>query len=322
MGQFNEAVVALIEAFNRGIGIIKTHRRRRKAAKAHIGSGIEAEEERLSRSLKKGKTDIASAYARELAELGSQFTEGDESSSSSLAAILFRLNAGFVIIMDRFTRGKCSRKDYQNLVSLSDRSRVEAVRTFRKLSLRLSRSSKAKSSNKNSSKGRGKHGKAKARKPASVPRDELPAAVDPQEVAPVQPDTKSANSADTVTKTKRPRAGRKASSRSSKPLADDIKVPGTSTQDLKPSVSQPQREPHSHNTAEPAQHGRRHTSQRISFMSFASDSTKLGEIPERKWARNAEDSRRHSETAYPLSPWQDEHKPRFRFMHLFKKQSR
>lgn len=61
----------------------------------------------------------------------------------------------------------------------------------------------------------------------------------------------------------------------------------------------------------------------MSLMSFASDSTKLGEIPERKWTRVvAEDSTRLSGTAYPLSPWQEEQKPRSRFMRLFKKQPR
>lgn len=77
MSQFNEAVIALIEAYNRGISVIKTHRRRRKDDKARVGAEIEAAEVRLSKTLKKGKADVVSAYSHELADFGSKFTAGD-----------------------------------------------------------------------------------------------------------------------------------------------------------------------------------------------------------------------------------------------------
>lgn len=59
---------------------------------------------------------------------------------SSLASILFRLNAGLISIIDRFTRGDSTRSDYQTLVNLSNTSRIEAINTFEQLSSRLSRS--------------------------------------------------------------------------------------------------------------------------------------------------------------------------------------
>ena len=64
-------------------------------------------------------------------------------------------------------------------------------------------------------------------------------------------------------------------------------------------------------------------SNRISMMSFASDSTKIGEIPERKLPRplglNTEGENHLADTAFPLAPWTKPEKPRSRFMRLFRK---
>lgn len=56
-------------------------------------------------------------------------------------------------------------------------------------------------------------------------------------------------------------------------------------------------------------------------MSFASDSTKLGEIPERKWGRNADlDGGQFTITPYyPMEPYQEPEKPRSRLRRLFGK---
>jgi hypothetical protein len=59
------------------------------------------------------------------------------------------------------------------------------------------------------------------------------------------------------------------------------------------------------------------------MMSFASDSTKLGEIPERKIPRpamlNPENKDYLADTAFPLAPWTKPEKPRSRFMRLFRR---
>ena len=124
---------------------------------------------RLSHSLKKNRTDVKNAYGQDLARLGPSFAAGDgkcgsllesiyqppgighdsntdlryslAESHSSLSAILFRLNVGFVSVMERFTRGYSTREDYQALVNLSNSSRVQAISTFEQLSERLSPSS-------------------------------------------------------------------------------------------------------------------------------------------------------------------------------------
>jgi hypothetical protein len=59
---------------------------------------------------------------------------------------------------------------------------------------------------------------------------------------------------------------------------------------------------------------------RISIMSFASDSTKLGEIPERRGAAVHPDNQQYlTSTVFPLAPWKKPEKPRSRFMRLFGK---
>jgi hypothetical protein len=62
---------------------------------------------------------------------------------------------------------------------------------------------------------------------------------------------------------------------------------------------------------------------RKSIMSFASDSTKLGEIPERKWARpsmfDVGNSNFPITAFYPLEPYQQPEKQRSRFMRLFRR---
>jgi hypothetical protein len=55
---------------------------------------------------------------------------------------------------------------------------------------------------------------------------------------------------------------------------------------------------------------------RKSIMSFASDSTKLGEIPEHKWTRPGNFP---ITTYYPCEQYQEPEKPRSRFMRLFKR---
>ena len=62
---------------------------------------------------------------------------------------------------------------------------------------------------------------------------------------------------------------------------------------------------------------------RKSMMSFASDSTKIGEIPERKWANPAMFDTGNSAFPitpyYPLGPYQEPEKQRSRFMRLFRR---
>lgn len=83
-------------------------------------------------------SSVISTSKNDLQSLSSSTAEAH----SSLSAILIRLNAGFVSVIDRFTRGKSTLADYQALVNLSNTSRIEAMDTFEKLSRRLSKPQK------------------------------------------------------------------------------------------------------------------------------------------------------------------------------------
>jgi hypothetical protein len=77
MGDFQDAVSTLLEAFGRGIAIIKSQRGRRKREQLPLESSKKIAETHLSKSLKKNRTDVKSAYGRDLARHGPGFAVGD-----------------------------------------------------------------------------------------------------------------------------------------------------------------------------------------------------------------------------------------------------
>lgn len=77
MGEFNDAVVTLLDAFSNGIAIIKSLRRRRKEAKEALGPQIKAEEARLGKSLRKDKAFVQNRYSQNLTKFGHRFATGD-----------------------------------------------------------------------------------------------------------------------------------------------------------------------------------------------------------------------------------------------------
>jgi len=77
MGEFHDAVSTLLEAFSRGIAIIKTQRGRRKQENLPLDSTHKKAETHLSKSLKKNKVTVKGAYGRELSQVGPGFAEGD-----------------------------------------------------------------------------------------------------------------------------------------------------------------------------------------------------------------------------------------------------
>jgi hypothetical protein len=84
MGELQNAVSALLDAFARGIAVIKTQRVRRKKEKLSIDSTHKTAETRLSKSLKKNKADVQDAYGKDLARFGSGFATGDGEPSNLL----------------------------------------------------------------------------------------------------------------------------------------------------------------------------------------------------------------------------------------------
>ncbi|KAE8448189.1 hypothetical protein EG329_009793 [Mollisiaceae sp. DMI_Dod_QoI] len=324
MGEFHDAVTKLLGAFSCGISMIKAQRRKKE--KSPLDTTSKKAETHLSKSLKKNRLEVENAYGEDLIRCGPSFADGDAEAHSSLSKILFRLN----IVIKRFTTGRNSATDYQALLSLSNASRTEAISTFEQLSQRISRSSLAlvpmsparsprhsHRRKKSSSASNAKHARSKSAPELSV----------------------------TPHGWVRPKAGRKQSSDSSKsskssgppppkqasPRLQITELPPSSSRSSpRPRQAQIANVPHIEEVHTPPPqyttfpddkvHNRR-AGNRQSFMSFASDSTKIGEIPEHKWARTAMiQAGNYPMTAfYPVEPYQEPEKQRSRLMKLFRR---
>ncbi|KAH7418428.1 hypothetical protein BKA64DRAFT_564935 [Cadophora sp. MPI-SDFR-AT-0126] len=234
MGEFHGAVSSLLDAFARGIGMIKAQRKRRKAGHVSIDQSSKAAETQLSKSLKKSRTEVQNAYGKDLNRLGSGFAEGD-----------------------------------------------------------------GKQSNRHSKRS---HARSKSAPELCISSTPLGPAITEGWV--------------------RPKAGRK--------LSTDSRSSGSSTpkrSSPKPlALPAPPSKPPTVLKAAPLPAQRLQTrvsraDKRKSFMSFASDSTKLGEIPEHKWGRNAipEGGQFPITPYYPVQLYQEPEKPRSRFMRLFRR---
>ncbi|KAF2667056.1 hypothetical protein BT63DRAFT_328245 [Microthyrium microscopicum] len=134
----DSSVLALITSFTSGLDVFKKLKKRRKRKKEEKAA---LDETRLSSSLKKGPLDIHAEYSKNYALQGERFREGDI--HASLTAVLLKLNNGLVSIISTFLSGgkKGGDLDYGRLTSLSETSRMEAIDALSQLSYRLSRSS-------------------------------------------------------------------------------------------------------------------------------------------------------------------------------------
>ncbi|KAK0124517.1 hypothetical protein ONS95_009466 [Cadophora gregata] len=350
MGEFHGAVSSLLDAFARGIGIIKAQRKRRKNGHIPIDQSSKTAETQLSKSLKKSRTEVKNAYGKDLNRYGPGFAEGDAEARSSLQAIMFRLNAGFVSVIERFTKGRSSPTDYQVLLNLSNSSRLEAITTFQQLSYRLSRSSLAlplsphrtghkasathrrKQKSVTSSLGHSKrpHTRSKSAPELSISSTPLGPATPEGWIRPKASRKSSTDSRSSGSSTPKQRS-------SPKPLAlpapPAIPRPASATRRSPPpppyqsQLSSPSSIPEAFIpdlSPPPVQRLQVRVSKadkRKSFMSFASDSTKLGEIPEHRWGRNAipQGGQFPITPYYPVQMYQEPQKPRSRFMRLFRR---
>lgn len=304
MGEFQDAVSVLIEAFARGLAAMKRKKEQYPRDATHKDV-----EKHLSKSLRKSRTDVKYAYRRDLNRFGPGFAVGDAEARSSLSAILFRLNAGFVSVIERFTRGKSTNTDYTALMNLSNASRLETLSTFEHLAKRLSQSSLALVPPSSYSEKRTRSGhKRKAKKPSSANT--------------LKPGRSNNAPSLSISSTGwvRPKPNRKSSSGS--------KSSGSSTPKCSSAkYHSPTRSPRATKIVSPSQQRsslpRPKVDNRKSIVSFASDSTKLGEIPEYKWRTPPiyDDGNVNFpvQTYYPLEPYQEPEKQRSRFMRLFRR---
>lgn len=219
---------------------------------------------------------------------------------TSLTQTLLKLNAGLVNIITAFL--SCGRHDasldYRSLTSLSNSSRIEAIDALGSLYNRLSRHDLGHTHHHEKRKERSESKRPSQRsnqeslkaETAGLPPGVAKVTVNTSQthLAYVRPSNKRKGSA-TSTGTGSSKGSRSTSrSPSASPSTPLTPPPGYQTPPAgSPFAAQhpsPQRSPHHHYSHSPVQGiPRRQDKATPSYYSFASDSTKLGEIPMRKW---------------------------------------
>ncbi|KAK0728264.1 hypothetical protein B0T26DRAFT_165905 [Lasiosphaeria miniovina] len=302
---FGDSVAALLETYSNCLSLLKAFKRK--------GGNqlIEAEDHRahLRKSLKSDRALVERAYSTRLSRSGSRLSKGDAPAVSALGRILKKLRAAIANLL-RFSSTKQGLDlDYQSLMSLSNSSRVDAIKAIDRLSRRLdspSRSSVVTSSSKTSSSpsASSRHKRHSSSSPDEAPRRSKTAS---PESAPKKTSS-SSKDGKAVGKPKPESRARNPPAEKSRPAAKTShRRTGSGEKRAPPPPAPPE-------TAPPLPN-------RISFISISTDSTKLGEIPERKLRRRyptADSSSDEYNVApmYPLKPYTTEVKER-RFWGMF-----
>ncbi|KAF7948193.1 uncharacterized protein EAE97_003604 [Botrytis byssoidea] len=292
MGELDELVTTLLGTFTSGIRLLRARRKRQKNSSGKIDHD-KCEETLLIRSFKQSRSDIREAYTRESIKSGPKFSEGDAKARSSISTILSRLNSAFTSAVVLFSRGKVKPADQELFIKLSNKSRAETLNALDNLSKRISKSS----SSSLVSRDTATRSKPHHRKRHQTHHPPPPIPTQPTALGPA---TKNGWIRPKPTKKEPPK---------SKTTQTGKSTLRKSTRKKKPASSQPfTRREDQETLPKPAAENRK------SGFSFASDSTKLGEIPSSRIARLLPDADASSHdhnpryypiaVAFPLAPYQ------------------
>ncbi|CAN8095742.1 unnamed protein product [Discula destructiva] len=326
-----ENVSALLETYDNCVSLLKAFKKQRKQDGGHRVSKVDERQALLRRSLKADRKKIHRAYASRVSETGSLFEKGDTKSRSALTRVLKRLNAVIAGLIRVASKGSSPAMDYQSLMSLSHSSRLQAIKAFDQLSHRLesksSRSSivstvpsKQSKSSKVSKPSKASTSSNSKNTSASTPNKKVskspPQPPTPRTETPPPPkyDIRRKPLPQSISQTPPPRYSsvrHKAlpplpETTIQTPLLDSIDFSRRMEDDLGLSLRR-----------------RPSMMDRFSLMTMSSGSTKLGEIPERKWHHGYDDwggraDEYSAPVVYPLRPYQPVVKER-RFLGLFRR---
>lgn len=245
---------------------------------------------------------------------------------SALGKVLKRLNAAIANLMRLASKSPDPLMDYQSLMSLSCSSRVQTIKAFDRLSRRLessnggssrgsavsaatssgSKASKTTSkTTSSSSASRGDNGRRHGKKSSALPKKPQPGTGD----------RRTTGTYESSSRREREAGPPRLETSIPTPMLDMVMTSGSERRDASPL-------------------GRRASlMRRFSIMSISSASTKLGEIPERRWHRRGPDDdddwagggvgmgsldEYSAPTVYPLRPYQPVVKEK-KFMGLFRR---
>ncbi|KAK4168959.1 hypothetical protein QBC43DRAFT_200445 [Cladorrhinum sp. PSN259] len=284
---FGRSITDLLETYSNCISLLRAFRHRREGSET---GGSQDKQVRLRKSLKSDRALVERAYSLKVSESGSRFRKGDARAISTVERILASLKGAITNLLRVSGRNQSPDLDYESLMSLSNSSRVKAIKAIDSLSRRLaspSRSSIASASSKASTKkpsGSSSRHKHRSRSDSKVtPLKAIEPS--PSEPSPREPRRTSSRrkvpstAAPSLTPSHKKAAPSKARSVSSPTLLLPPPPPPpieSSELQLSPQYHLPAHLRPQSTSPKPG------AENRISMMSFASNSTKLGEIPQRK----------------------------------------
>ncbi|KAL2137773.1 hypothetical protein VTI28DRAFT_8317 [Corynascus sepedonium] len=271
---FGDRIQALLDTYANCISLLKAFGRSRQDK--GIGDSHQRRS-RLRKSLKSDRSLVERTYSSKLSESGSRFQKGDTRAVKALDRVLKKLRSAIANLLRLSSDKDGLDLDYRSLMSLSSGSRTEAVKAIDSLSRRLADSSRSSLITSSST-------KAKAASRASSSRNK-----------PEQSSNTGSSTSKVSSQARQEQAARKHSA-FVKETNKRVKDPKRTTErrhktfqspspsptrpsDAKskakvPQVDSPGLSPNTPGLTAP---------NRISTLSFSSGSTKLGEIPPRKW---------------------------------------
>ncbi|KAK4229823.1 hypothetical protein QBC38DRAFT_358599 [Podospora fimiseda] len=320
---FGKGITDLLGTYSNCISLLKAFRHRREES----GDGnAEDKQDRLRKSLRSDRALVERAYSLRVSQSGNRFKKGDDRAISAVDRILESLKNAIKNLLRVSGRSQSPDIDYDSLLSLSNASRVDAIKAIDSLSRRLntpSRSSLAstssKASSKKSSSSSSRHKKRSKSEGSRPPLKsiECGGGSPPKQL---QSSKKEVSPSAALVTPPPKKLSTSKNSTAPAPTLSATHSPPPPTPPPKPSelhLSPQYHLPiHLRQMSSSPKPG---TGNRISMMSFSSDSTKLGEIPQRKWRSvymsTTEDATCESDEynvkpTFPLKPYTVEVKER------------
>lgn len=310
---FGTSVSSLLETYDNCISLLKAFKRRDKQDGGRKAAKPSDQQALLKRSLKTDRKRVERAYSSRISESGDRFEKGDEKALSALGRVIQKLNAAIANLIRTASKSHGPGLDYQSLMSLSNTSRLQAIKTFDQLSRRLdskpSRSSVASTTSGRSSRT-SKSSSSKASKSTSSSKSS--GASKSSDNGKKHKKTKGSRKHDHAHR-EEPRS-RDAERVSERPLCMEMSIATPLLDSMGSSLE---------HSASSSLRRRPSFANRFSLISMSSDSTRLGEIPERKWHRRHDNpigslDEYNTPVMYPVRPFQPQVKER-RFLGLFRR---
>ncbi|KAJ2901315.1 hypothetical protein MKZ38_001982 [Zalerion maritima] len=339
MASFADGVSTLLTTYDNCLALLKSFKGGRKPSGAAASEALDGEtvaavaaQSRLRRSIRSDRTRISRVYSSRLNQSGGLLEKGDARARSSLKRVLRRLSAALTRVLRTATGSHQSAIDYESLASLSNASRIDAIKAIDGLSRRISDSgvslpqqkrqsvksktsmsstkSQAASSTSSSSSSSGKEKTKKDRKKDKNDKkgkqvQKENSTKDQQQpkkekdhkqkkAQPLSPPPPTPPPQDDSTKEKVPALGL---TRASVPAATATAT-ATVQENRREEIPKPTPRPRS-----PIRRRSPTSPKRISIASFASDNTKLGEVARIPGLDTVIDEEFEIQPVYPLRPY-------------------